>query len=78
VNQWWSYALAAVGIAGIWLAGKKDWRGWALGAAAQVLWIIYAVVTQQWGFIASAIAYGAVYLTNMRRWLHEERVEPSE
>lgn len=78
----WSYSLAAVGILGIWLAGRRNLWGWAVGCGAQVLWIVYALVTDQYGFIVSALAYGVVYGRNWLRWYVEnrdarlERVEP--
>lgn len=68
IPVWWSISLAAIGILGIWLAGQKRALGWAVGVAAQLLWVAYAVVTGQWGFILSAIAYGAVYARNWWRW----------
>ena len=64
----WSFALAAAGILGLWLAGKGDARGWLVGLAAQFLWVAYAVATGQWGFLASAAAYGWVYSLNV--WRH--------
>lgn len=63
MNPYWSYLLTAVGIIGLWLAGKKK-IGWAVGVGAQSLWIIYATVTHQWGFIVSALLYGSVYTRN--------------
>jgi hypothetical protein len=63
----WSIALAALGIAGLWRAGYGKRSGWVLGLAAQALWITYALVTHQWGFIASAVAYGFVYARNLLR-----------
>lgn len=60
----WSIVLAAVGIAGQWFAGRKQKSGWTIGVGAQALWLTYAVVTRQWGFIASALAYGFVYARN--------------
>lgn len=68
----WSFVLAAVGIAGIYLAGKKSKWGWGLGLAAQVMWLIFAVVTAQYGFILTAVAYGAVYGKNLWQWHREE------
>jgi hypothetical protein len=68
VTPYWSYLLAAVGIYGLWLAGGGQRAGWAVGLAAQLLWIAYAVVTRQWGFIISALAYGFVYARNLQRW----------
>lgn len=69
----WSFVLAAVGIAGIYLAGRKSKWGWGLGLAAQVLWLVFAVVTAQYGFILTAVAYGAVYGKNLWQWHKEDR-----
>lgn len=68
----WSFVLAAVGIAGIYLAGKKSKWGWGLGLAAQVLWLVFAITTAQYGFILTAVAYGAVYGKNLWQWHREE------
>jgi hypothetical protein len=65
--MWWSYILAAVGVTGLWLAGSDRAIGWAVGVAAQALWIAYAVTTQQWGFLVTAFAYGAVYIRGARK-----------
>lgn len=68
----WSFVLAIVGIAGIYLAGKKSKWGWGLGLGAQVLWLIFALVTAQYGFILTAVAYGVVYGKNLYQWHKEE------
>lgn len=72
----WSVALAAVGILGIYLAGRKNLWGWAIGCGAQVLWIVYAIVTAQYGFILSALAYALVYGRNWYRWRQEQNRPP--
>jgi hypothetical protein len=64
----WPIFLAALGIFGIYLAGKKNKLGWAVGVFAQLMWIIYAIVTKQYGFIISALAYGFVYYKNFASW----------
>jgi len=64
----------AVGVTGLWLAGRKSAAGWAIGLGAQVLWIAYAIVTRQWGFIVSAFAYGTVYARNWVRWRRVPKV----
>lgn len=64
----WSIALAVIGVFGLYISGKKNYWGWGIGLAAQVLWIIFAIVTQQWGFILSALAYGWVYGKNFLAW----------
>jgi hypothetical protein len=69
---WWSVLLAAVGVFGLWLAGRKNMWGWAVGASAQILWVVYALVSKQYGFLLSAFAYGWVYLMNLIKWRGEE------
>lgn len=66
--QWWSWILTAVGVFGLWLAGRGTPWGWAVGIGAQGLWIAYALSTEQYGFLVSAGAYGWVYVTNFRKW----------
>lgn len=70
---WWSWLLTAVGVTGLWFAGRKSRWGWAIGLAAQVLWITYAVVSAQLGFVVSALAYGAVNARNLWLWSRERR-----
>lgn len=58
----------SVGVLGLWLAGSHNKFGWVIGLLAQILWIIYALVTKQYGFIISALVYAVVYLRNFNRW----------
>ncbi|MEU5963869.1 hypothetical protein ABZ777_21925 [Micromonospora parva] len=67
--QLWSWLLMAVGVTGLYLAGKRSWTGWAVGLAAQLLWLAYAITSEQWGFLVSCFAYGAIYIRNLRAWL---------
>ena len=78
VNLIWSIVLAAVGILGLYLAGSKNLWGWVISFGAQLLWIIFALVTGQFGFILSALAYGWVYARNYIRWRREHVVAQSE
>ncbi len=68
---WWSWMLAGVGVTGLWLAGNREVGGWWIGVAVQLLWIAYAVVSKQWGFIMSALAYGFVNVRNLLKWRRE-------
>lgn len=72
-NLIWSIVLSVIGIAGLLLAGSKYKLGWLLGFGVQALWIIFAIVTAQYGFILSAVVYGVVYARNWLRWRREER-----
>jgi hypothetical protein len=76
--MWWSWILTAVGVTGLYLAGRKVWWAWLIGLGAQVLWIAYALATVQYGFLVSAVAYGWVYGRNALSWYrdHQESVFP--
>lgn len=74
MSQWWSWLLTAVGVFGLWLAGREDKRGWLVGICAQALWIAYATATHQWGFYVSSLAYGWVYTRNWLRWRSKQRL----
>lgn len=65
MSMWWSWALAAVGLVGMWLAGTGKRLGWTIGVLAQLLWIAYALATRQYGFLVTALAYAFVYLRNL-------------
>lgn len=68
VDWYWSWLLTAVGVTGLWMAGSGKWWGWGIGLGAQVLWLAYAVSTQQWGFVPACGVYGFMYFRNLRRW----------
>lgn len=71
---WWSWLLTAVGVTGLYFAGRKRALGWAIGLSAQLLWLAYALSTRQYGFLVSAFAYGWVYARNFRAWRSEKEV----
>lgn len=76
MNVYWSYVLTIVGVTGMYLVGKKLWWAWWIGTSAQILWLAYAVVTEQWGFIFAALAYGWVQGKNAVQWTREHRSKP--
>jgi hypothetical protein len=67
----WSWLLVTVGTVGMWMAGRRIAAGWAVAIANETLWIVYAIETGQWGFIAGATVYIAVFTRNWVRWTHE-------
>ena len=64
----WSWILAAIGVAGIFLVGRKTIWGWLILLVNECLWIIYAISTDQYGFIVAAVAYGIVYIKSFILW----------
>ena len=69
--MYWSYVLAAIGVAGIFFVGRKTVWGWLVLLFNEVLWIAYALITNQYGFILSAIAYAIVYIKSYLLWRQE-------
>jgi len=63
---WWSWLLTSLGLLGLWLAGSQKRVGWGIGIATQLLWAVYAIRSQQYGFLVSATAYAMVYGRNFR------------
>lgn len=59
-----SWLIAVVGITALWLAGEDVWWGWLIALGNEILWVIYAIATDQHGFILMAVGYGFVYLRN--------------
>ncbi|WP_277835294.1 hypothetical protein [Speluncibacter jeojiensis] len=47
---------------------RRLWWGFAIGLAAQLLWVAYALTTHQLGFILSATGYGTAYAIGAREW----------
>lgn len=67
-NQLWSWILTAVGLTGFVFVGRKVWWSWYINIACQALWFIYAITTQQYGFIVAAFAYTIIFTMNAISW----------
>ena len=68
INDYASWVLAVIGVLGIFFVGRKNFLGWYILLFNETLWMLYAVVTKQYGFIFSALAYAAVYIQSHRHW----------
>ena len=66
--EYWSWILAAIGVSGIFFVGQKSIWGWLVLLANEFLWIVYAITTQQYGFIFAALAYATVYIRSYLHW----------
>lgn len=62
------WLLTVVGLTGFVLAGRKVWWAWYVNLACQALWLAYALITQQYGFIVAALAYSIVFTRNAIAW----------
>ena len=68
----WSWILAAIGVTGIFFVGRKTIWGWLVLLLNECLWIIYAITTEQYGFIFAAIAYATVYIKSFIHWKRDD------
>jgi hypothetical protein len=73
--EYWSWVLAAIGVAGIYFVGKKTIWGWFVLLFNEIIWVAYAIVTEQYGFIVSAVAYAAVYIRSYLHWRRDDNLE---
>lgn len=63
----WAWLLTTMQVTGMWALGKSRPWGWLLGTAAQPVWIAYAVVTSQLGFVPGCLISTVVQLGGYRR-----------
>ena len=69
----WSYGLAAVAVCSTWLIGEKNTWGWVIGVAQQFLWIVYALLTAQHGFIISSVIFLVINVRSCVKWRRADR-----
>jgi hypothetical protein len=63
-----SWVLALSGTAAIYFVGRKQIWGWLWLTFNECLWVFYALITKQYGFIFAAVAYSIVYIRSYRHW----------
>lgn len=68
-----SIATSLVTLVGMWLVGRKDWRGWAVGLANQALWLWLIIDTKAWGLLILTVSLIVVYTRALIRWRHDDR-----
>jgi hypothetical protein len=61
---YWAWLLTGLQVLGLWAAGRRLWWAWLLGAGVQPVWIVYAVLTSQLGFVPGCLVSAAVQLRN--------------
>lgn len=68
----WSYLLAVLSLFVTWQIGRKKSWAWLVATGQQVLWLTYAVVTKQYGFIVTALVFAPLNVHNYVTWRREE------
>jgi hypothetical protein len=64
----WSWLVAAVSIAGLWIGGVNPRAGWVYGIAGQAVWVTYGLLTGQPGIVVLSVAFVGIYCRNLYRW----------
>jgi hypothetical protein len=71
---YWSWLLTGLQVLALWAAGAEYRWGWLLGASVQPPWIVYAVLTDQVGFIPGCAISATVQICSFLRWRHAPEV----
>ena len=75
-DQILSWVVSAIGILGFYLAGKKIWWAWYVNIANQLFWILFAFITQNWGFLLATAFYLWVFGRNAYLWTKNRNKKP--
>lgn len=62
--RYWPWVLTALQVIGLWAAGHGLRVGWLLGGTVQFPWIVYALLTDQIGFIPGCVVSACVQLSS--------------
>lgn len=68
-----SYVLSALSLISLWLMGNKSVWGIIVGLLTQILWIIYALLLEQYGLLIGVVAYTVIHVRNLLKWTKESR-----
>lgn len=72
-DWYWSWILTIVGVTGFYFVAQKKWWAWFINIGCQFLWLAYALITEQYGFIAASAIYFVVFSRNAYKWTREHR-----
>lgn len=73
MSEVFPYILSVLGITGLLAIGRRLWWGWIIALANECLWILFALATEQHGFLLGAFFYGAVNAYNAVFWFRAWR-----
>jgi hypothetical protein len=71
VRIWIGLATSFFTILSMFLAGRKDWRAWAVGLGNQVLWLGLIVESENWGLLPLTVVLSVIYFKNLVAWRRE-------
>lgn len=68
IRDYLPYALSAITIWTMFLAGNKSGHTWLIGLVNQALWLLWIVASESWGLLPMNIALWVVYARNHLKW----------
>lgn len=68
------WVLSLIGCIMIWQVGNFKKFGWIVGLVAQVLWFIWIIASEQYGFLPQNFLLAALYAKNFWQW-HKSGLE---
>jgi len=69
----WSWILSIMGLTGTYLTGKRYWWAWVVMSFYNVTWIVYSVISKQYGFLLASCVYQVIYFRNAVEWRKDGR-----
>lgn len=65
------WIISAITVSQVLMAGNKHRHSWTVGLANQMLWLIWIVADEKWGFLPLNIALWIAYYRNHVKWRRE-------
>ena len=62
------WVLSVLGIYAAWQIGNKKPWVFKLKVFNQIIWIVWACISENWGFLPMAVVFTFIYLRNHYRW----------
>lgn len=70
------WALSAMTIAVMWLAGSKNPFAWRLSIVNQALWSLWIISAEAWGLLPMNLAMYVVAIRSLLRWERRQKFDP--
>lgn len=63
-----SYVISFTSAIMLWLMGNKTRWGPIVGIGNQILWVVYVLLTSQWGLLPGVVMYLFIHVRNLYKW----------